>query len=491
MSRSVEILFGAPGCGKTTSLIREVELALQAGIAPQEIAYFSFTRKAAHEAIERACEKFGLSKVEFEWFRTLHSAAFRLLGLKKGDVMDTDNFRELGEKYGLLFQGTYDHHTERVPIDVTGNGDRCLAIYAKWKARQTSLEEEWRRANFYELPFHVVQKFSADLDEYKRDHALVDFTDMIDLCESTLPVRTFIGDEAQDFTNQQWALMRRLGKQAENVFLGGDDDQAIYGWSGANYLPLLELKGKRRILPRSHRLPRSIKSLADRVTHRISVRQPKQFESREDDGRITWVREPEFVDLSVGTWLLLARNRHHLPRLESLARGQFVVYHSSGRWSNSDPSIRAVVSYERLRQGGEISPPEYRNLSRFIPGHIEFDKADKVRWNDVPWPWEIKNKPDWMEALELDISEREYIRGLRRRGEPLTKPGRVTISTVHGAKGGEAQNVLLMTDISRRVAEGMVKNPDDEWRVLHVGISRAIETLTLAHPTGRNFWRIP
>lgn len=489
--RNVEILFGAPGCGKTTALIHEVKLALQAGIAPQEIAFFSFTRKAAYEAIDRACKEFGLSKVDFEWFRTLHSAAFRLLELKKGDVMSTDNFRELGESLGLIFQGTYDHMTERVPIDVTGNGDRCMAIYAKWKARQTSLEEEWRRANYYELPFAVVKKFAANLDEYKKMKGLVDFTDMIDMCQSTLPVHTFIGDEAQDFTNQQWGLMRRLGASAENVFLGGDDDQAIYGWSGANYLPLLELKGKRRILPVSHRLPRSIKSLCDRVSSRIKLRQPKSFASREDDGRISWIREPEFVDLSEGSWLLLARNRHNLQRLEELCRRQFVVYHSTNGWSNSAPAIRAVVTFERLRRGEAISPSEYRSLSRYLPRHPECSTADKVQWNDITWPEGITPNVNWMECLELDVSEREYIRGLLRRGESLMKAGRVHISTVHGAKGGEAQNVLLMTDVTRRVAEGMVKNPDDEWRVLYVGVSRAINSLTLVHPTGKNFWRIP
>ena len=50
---------------------------------PDKIGYFAFTQKAAHEARDRAIKKFNLTEDDLPYFRTLHSLAFRKLGLKK------------------------------------------------------------------------------------------------------------------------------------------------------------------------------------------------------------------------------------------------------------------------------------------------------------------------------------------------------------------------------------------------------------------------
>ena len=495
MARDVTILFGAPGTGKTTHLIGVVRDALKRGISPEQIAYMSFSRKAARQALDKALDPNGplaeykLTQDDFPWVRTLHSAAYRILDLGRHDVMTSAHFKELGKAIGLVFTGTYDHRTEHIPIDLGGLGDRCLAIYARAKARCWSLEDEWRYANEWDLPWAAVRGFSQHLEGYKRDRGVVDFSDMLDLAKEPLDIKLLIIDEAQDLTPQQWAAARRFGVNAEQVYLAGDDDQAIYSFSGATATPLLSVRGKRVVLPRSWRLPRNIKSIADRIATNIKIREPKQFSAREADGFETWVREPDDVDLSTGTWLLLCRNRAQLKRLETIARRQNVVYHSQGQWSNQEDAVKAVVSYERIRKDKVITEADALLIQSYLH-HMKLpDGADKfTEWNQIAWPFE--GRPNWMEALELPGEDREYIRGLRRRGESLVDPGRVTISTVHGAKGGEAENVLLLTDVSGRVAKGMLSSPDDEWRVVYVGVSRALERLYLVQPSTRNFWSI-
>ena len=58
----MHIVLGPPGTGKTTKLLSLVESYLESGVPPDRIGYFAFTRRAAQEAIDRACLKFNFSK---------------------------------------------------------------------------------------------------------------------------------------------------------------------------------------------------------------------------------------------------------------------------------------------------------------------------------------------------------------------------------------------------------------------------------------------
>ena len=55
---TTRLVLGGPGAGKTERMMRAVEEALERGVPPDRIAYTSFTRRAAHEARDRAAERF-------------------------------------------------------------------------------------------------------------------------------------------------------------------------------------------------------------------------------------------------------------------------------------------------------------------------------------------------------------------------------------------------------------------------------------------------
>jgi superfamily I DNA/RNA helicase len=103
-------IFGPPGCGKTTYLLNVVDKELESGIYSSQIGYFSFTRKAANEARDRAIAKFPQlnAKTDFPYFRTLHSLAFHCLGVRADDIMQAEHFREFAAQAGIELELSTD-----------------------------------------------------------------------------------------------------------------------------------------------------------------------------------------------------------------------------------------------------------------------------------------------------------------------------------------------------------------------------------------------
>ena len=71
---------------------------------------------------------------------------------------------------------------------------------------------------------------------------------------------------------------------------------------------------------------------------------------------------------------------------------------------------------------------------------------------------------------------------MRGNGEQLNKPPRILLSTIHGVKGGEAENVVLLTDLSRNTQKNMDRFPDDENRLFYVGATRTKDHLHIIKP---------
>ena len=56
-----------------------------------------------------------------------------------------------------------------------------------------------------------------------------------------------------------------LKKNSKYVILAGDDDQAIYGWAGADVKRFQAEPAKNIILPQSYRVPRQVQHIADQI----------------------------------------------------------------------------------------------------------------------------------------------------------------------------------------------------------------------------------
>ena len=482
MPRKVEMIIGCPGTGKTTSLLEKVEQALEQGIKPNEIAYVSFSKKASNEAVERALKKFDqFSRKDFPYFKTLHSLAFSLLKLSRSEVMTKKHYQEFADKKGTPFKFMYDNSTEHVPMGGFF-GDICLRQYALSKAKRITLREQWEFDNHDDLLWDDLVVFIQAYHNYKQENGILDFSDFLDECKDTIEVKLFIVDEAQDLTKQQWDFARRVCGKCEHVIIAGDDDQSIYEWAGGDVRNLLRLKGELQVLPVSYRLPKNIYELAQKLSERIQYRFPKQWKPREDEGEVQWITSLNDIDLRNKTWLLLARHGYQLEKLQEICVLQGVVYHHEGNWSNNDDYVRAIIDYERMRSGKEITFLEAENVASFIIDEPMPTEDKKYILRDFQ---NVTPFMTWMEALNrISDDQREYIRLCKRNGESLTHHGRVVISTIHGAKGGEADNVLVITDVSKKVSDSI--HTDAETRVWYVAISRAKEKLYLLTPETTN-----
>lgn len=91
-------IFGPPGTGKTTRLLEIMERELAAGIPPERLAYLTFTVAARREAKQRAVERFGFTYEQLTWFRTLHSAAYRVLGINERQMLSADDLQNFARE---------------------------------------------------------------------------------------------------------------------------------------------------------------------------------------------------------------------------------------------------------------------------------------------------------------------------------------------------------------------------------------------------------
>jgi DNA helicase-2/ATP-dependent DNA helicase PcrA len=86
--------------------------------------------------------------------------------------------------------------------------------------------------------------------------------------------------------------------------------------------------------------------------------------------------------------------------------------------------------------------------------------------------------------------EREYFLAAARNGENLEERPRIRISTIHGVKGAEAENVVVMTDMAQRTFVEMEKFEDDEHRVWYVAVTRARENLFIVQPQTNRYYNL-
>ena len=474
-------IYGPPGTGKTTKLINYVKTFYKLGTPLDKIGYFAFTTKAANEAVDRMLEAYPkLQRKNLKHFRTLHSLAFNRLGMKKSEVMQDEHYEDIGKKLGIEVTIYSDGQESTGFVD---SDSEYFNLINAARIKEITIQEEYNTGMYsYELEKNLLHILDAEVDNYKTSFKLRDFTDMIEqfnvseLCPKYDIV--FI-DEAQDLSPVQWNMVDIIRQNSKYVILAGDDDQAIYGWAGADVKKFQNISTKKDIiLPQSYRVPKHVQSIAHKILERIpdERRIRKHWKAREEEGFVDHITSIEDVPLSEGDWLILARTNDRLNKIKPILKDMGIYFQIKGRKSFKATLFRSILNYTRWQKGELLSLSEVKDIIECTG--MDFTPTEEKMYDLTNLTYD--KTVNWFDVFVGDYEECLYIRKILSSGEKLSKDARVQLSTIHSAKGGEATNVLLILDNTKTIREAVDKSlekEDEENRVWYVGVTRTSQNL--------------
>ena len=457
--QKINKIYGPPGTGKTFRLIRRVKAYERKGVPLHKIGYFAFTRKAAEEARKRI----NVSEKEVPYFQTLHAFCYHLLGLNEEDIIQPYHYEDLGKKLNIRVSFTDKYNEEETHFLTCNNPyfqmiQRAINKDITIRKEFDLNEHDKKQVKDFDTLDHIYK----NLQIYKNKNSLYDFNDIIKSVINSNKIPHFKAifiDEAQDLSPLQWQLYDKLKEHCDQIYLAGDDDQAIYAWAGADVKRFVQEPAKERILKQSRRISMAVQAEARYPIMRIEgVRKKKFYRPRSYDGESRYIADLNQVDLTKGKWLILTRTKSNLlDIMKDLKRKNFYYQSNKGK-SFKVGMYEAAAAYTKWTHDEVLNEKEINSIKEYIPN------AD---W-DVKVPWYDKFIADQKEIL--------YLRNLIASKENLKEKARIWLSTIHAIKGGEEDNVILSLHQGRTVQQGIklsIDKQDEEHRVWYVGITRA------------------
>lgn len=437
MISNLNIFLASAGTGKTHRLMDIVQQHLNDGVPPERIAFVTFTKAGATVAQMRAAEQFGFPLSRLRNFRTIHSMAFRGTGASKDRMMNYDRYKKFGELANYDF-GRLQLNTAE-GIDWTQESDRRMLMLEQLYRQNKEYAERIMdtRINHADLV-----RFMKNYAEFKRTNGYSDFTDLLEnylAAGLDEDVDVVCLDEMQDSSPLQWKVVFQAFRNARSWYVAADQKQCIYGFSGASPTTVLNLKGNIFRLDISHRVPSNLLAFSEQIAGYMSVQDGIHCTSTKHGGELKYLVDMDELCEEFHadeTYMFLCRNRKF-----------FKVYE---QWCQK------------------------HCLPYIIMGEQFPSMADKVAWRDG----NIEGIPKDRLLVLQDYADKGTI----------YRNSNIRISTIHGVKGDEADNVVVMSDMSRLSYKDMGVDEDVEHRVFYVAVTRAKKRLYIMQPTTKLYY---
>ena len=285
------VLAGA-GSGKTKVLTSRIAYLIENGVNPRNILAITFTNKAAKEMKDRVVNLIG-SSANYIQISTFHS-----LGLK----MIKENYNVLGYNKNFTILDSDDTLTvvKKIIKEMNLNPQfyNAKAIRNKISSAKNELMSvsEFSHVEFDKDIVRIFEKYNSIL----KTNNSVDFDDLLVLPIQLLNnseildryqelYKYILIDEYQDTNEAQYKFTKKLASKYKNIFVVGDNDQAIYAFRGANFKNILNFEKdypncKTILLEENYRSTKMILNAANSVIKNNKERKDKNLWSNNPEG---------------------------------------------------------------------------------------------------------------------------------------------------------------------------------------------------------------
>jgi len=496
------IIPGPPGTGKTWTLVNKY-LAKEINdlhTDPKKIVYVTFSNAAADVANEKI-------KHSLLYISTLHHLGTRECNIDTTTQLLKDRKWKQFTSQSQICRGM-KFETKRDMYGNTIHQNPHMRIITYSRSKKISLIEAALQLDLHHsVDLWLTEQIDEDLRSYKDQTGMIEFSDMITKFveeDKRLALDAIFLDEAQDLSPLQWDMFFHIEDQCKRSYIAGDDDQTIYGFQGADPSIFINLKGTFDNQIKSHRVPTKIHAKALEILKHINERLDKPWEARGEEGTYKENCLLTDFDFKKNEWMILAQTNAQLKEPAQYLNDLNLRYKGGQNELLPADLLKAYRIWTRLNNGASVSGEEAQHVIKnflrkkqikhgFGEGKL-LDKVFTVTLEELQKDHGLLVTGSW-EHLHMSDEQKNYIKLLLKNGDNLTTDSKIELSTIHGAKGRECENVILYIDFGSEdendfLAREADKDPDKIHRLFFVGVTRAKQNLYIMESTQTNFYNI-